>query len=125
MFFSCSKRGLLSSLCSTNVYDYIISSYDQLRVYDALLNPFYFTLFPRLTFKRVIRKGSVEEFSCIPYILTLFSNLTYTWYGLPVVSSGWENWTVFGISSLGALFESTFIIIYTWFAPRGKKVSYL
>jgi solute carrier family 50 protein (sugar transporter) len=40
------------------------------------------------------------------------------------VSSGWENWTLSGISSLGVLFESTFIIIYTWFAPRGKKVSY-
>ncbi|XP_047045679.1 bidirectional sugar transporter SWEET3a-like [Lolium rigidum] len=76
---------------------------------------------PILTFKRVIRKGSVEEFSCIPYILTLFSNLTYTWYGLPVVSSGWENWTLSGISSIGVLFSSTFIIIYTWFAPRGKK----
>ncbi|KAM0903375.1 hypothetical protein ACQ4PT_018626 [Festuca glaucescens] len=76
---------------------------------------------PILTFKRVITKGSVEQYSCIPYILTLFSNLMYTWYGLPVVSSGWENWALSGISSLGALFESIFIIIYTWFAPRGKK----
>ncbi|PNT71610.1 hypothetical protein BRADI_2g32230v3 [Brachypodium distachyon] len=76
---------------------------------------------PILTFKRVIKKGSVEEYSCIPYILTLFSSLTYTWYGLPVVSSGWENLTLSGISSLGVLFESTFISIYIWFAPRGKK----
>ncbi|KAI5021536.1 bidirectional sugar transporter SWEET3a [Hordeum vulgare subsp. vulgare] len=76
---------------------------------------------PILTFKRVIKKGSVEEYSCIPYILTLFSSLTYTWYGLPVVSSGWENWTLSGISSLGVLFESTFIGIYIWFAPREKK----
>ncbi|CAM0957362.1 unnamed protein product [Alopecurus aequalis] len=76
---------------------------------------------PILTFKKVIKKGSVEEYSCIPYILTLFSSLIYTWYGLPVVSSGWENWTLSGISSLGVLFESTFIIIYTWFAPREKK----
>ncbi|KAM3401525.1 hypothetical protein ACQJBY_005946 [Aegilops geniculata] len=76
---------------------------------------------PILTFRRVIKKGSVEEYSCIPYILTLFSSLTYTWYGLPVVSSGWENWTLSGISSLGVLFESTFISIYIWFAPREKK----
>ncbi|BAF16840.1 Os05g0214300 [Oryza sativa Japonica Group] len=38
----------------------------------------------RLTFKRVIKKASVEEFSCIPYILALFSCLTYSWYGFPV-----------------------------------------
>ncbi|EEC78719.1 hypothetical protein OsI_18898 [Oryza sativa Indica Group] len=75
----------------------------------------------RLTFKRVIKKASVEEFSCIPYILALFSCLTYSWYGFPVVSYGWENMTVCSISSLGVLFEGTFISIYVWFAPRGKK----
>jgi solute carrier family 50 protein (sugar transporter) len=76
---------------------------------------------PILTFKRVIKKASVEEFSCIPYILALFSCLTYSWYGFPVVSYGWENMTVCSISSLGVLFEGTFISIYVWFAPRGKK----
>uniref|UniRef100_A0A0E0MT70 Bidirectional sugar transporter SWEET n=1 Tax=Oryza rufipogon TaxID=4529 RepID=A0A0E0MT70_ORYRU len=39
---------------------------------------------PILTFRRVIKKGSVEEFSCVPYILALFNCLLYTWYGLPV-----------------------------------------
>ncbi|KAF0924577.1 hypothetical protein E2562_010211 [Oryza meyeriana var. granulata] len=76
---------------------------------------------PILTFKRVIKKASVEEYSCIPYILALFSCLTYSWYGFPAVSYGWENLTVCTISSLGVLFESTFISIYVWFAPRGKK----
>uniref|UniRef100_A0A0E0DNC8 Bidirectional sugar transporter SWEET n=1 Tax=Oryza meridionalis TaxID=40149 RepID=A0A0E0DNC8_9ORYZ len=76
---------------------------------------------PILTFKRVIKKASVEEFSCIPHILALFSCLTYSWYGFPVVSYGWENLTVCSISSLGVIFEGTFISIYVWFAPRGKK----
>uniref|UniRef100_A0A0D9WDW3 Bidirectional sugar transporter SWEET n=1 Tax=Leersia perrieri TaxID=77586 RepID=A0A0D9WDW3_9ORYZ len=76
---------------------------------------------PILTFKRIIKKASIEEYSCIPYILALFSCLTYSWYGFPVVSYGWENLTVCSISSLGVLFESTFISIYVWFAPRGKK----
>uniref|UniRef100_A0A0E0KZU2 Bidirectional sugar transporter SWEET n=2 Tax=Oryza punctata TaxID=4537 RepID=A0A0E0KZU2_ORYPU len=76
---------------------------------------------PILTFKRVIKKASIEEFSCIPYILALFSCLTYSWYGFPVVSYGWENLTVCSISLLGVLFEGTFISIYVWFAPRGKK----
>ncbi|KOM48609.1 hypothetical protein LR48_Vigan07g231300 [Vigna angularis] len=40
---------------------------------------------PTVTFKRVIRKKSTEEFSCIPYIIALMNSLLYTWYGLPVV----------------------------------------
>ncbi|KAE9464758.1 hypothetical protein C3L33_03319, partial [Rhododendron williamsianum] len=37
-----------------------------------------------LTFKRVIRKKSTEEFSCFPYIMALLVSFLYTWYGLPV-----------------------------------------
>nr|WFP22891.1 sugar transporter protein SWEET [Stipagrostis pennata] len=76
---------------------------------------------PILTFKRVIKEATVGEFSCIPYILTLFSCLIYCWYGLPVVSSGWENLTVAIISITGLVFEMAFISIYLWFAPREKK----
>ncbi|RLM92618.1 bidirectional sugar transporter SWEET3b-like [Panicum miliaceum] len=67
---------------------------------------------PILTFRRVIKKGNVEEFSCVPYILALFNCFLYTWYGLPVVSSGWENMTVSTINGLGILLEITFISIY-------------
>jgi len=80
-------------------------------------------VFHRLTFRRVIKKGNVEEFSCVPYILALFNCLLYTWYGLPVVSSGWENMTVSTINGLGILLEIAFISIYVWFAPREKKAS--
>ncbi|EES00047.1 hypothetical protein BDA96_03G016700 [Sorghum bicolor] len=76
---------------------------------------------PILTFRRVIKKGNVEEFSCVPYILALFNCLLYTWYGLPVVSSGWENLPVATINGLGILLEITFIGIYIWFAPAEKK----
>ncbi|TVU16957.1 hypothetical protein EJB05_32961, partial [Eragrostis curvula] len=75
----------------------------------------------RLTFKRVIKEASVGEFSCIPYILTLFSSLTYMWYGFPVVSCGWENLTLAIINTIGVLFEISFISIYLWYAPREKK----
>ncbi|XP_010261514.1 PREDICTED: bidirectional sugar transporter SWEET3-like [Nelumbo nucifera] len=77
---------------------------------------------PILTFKRVIRKRSTEEFSCIPYIIALLNCLLYTWYGLPVVSHRWENFPVVTINGVGILLESSFIIIYFWFASaRGKK----
>ncbi|CAD6233243.1 unnamed protein product [Miscanthus lutarioriparius] len=67
---------------------------------------------PILTFRRVVKKGNVEEFSCVPYILALLNCLLYTWYGLPVVSSGWENLPVATINGLGILLEITFIGIY-------------
>ncbi|WOG92801.1 hypothetical protein DCAR_0312077 [Daucus carota subsp. sativus] len=77
---------------------------------------------PILTFARVIRKKSTEEFSCVPYILALTNCYFYTWYGLPVVSSGWENFTIVTINGLGVLLELSFILIYFWFATAtGKK----
>ncbi|ONK66419.1 uncharacterized protein A4U43_C06F7770 [Asparagus officinalis] len=78
---------------------------------------------PILTFKRVIRKESTEEFSCIPYIIALLNCLLYTWFGMPVVSKGWENFTVATINGLGILLETSFIIIYVWFSsPKRKKL---
>ncbi|KAL6320584.1 hypothetical protein AAG906_008584 [Vitis piasezkii] len=76
---------------------------------------------PILTFARVMRKKSTEEFSCIPYIIALLNCLLYTWYGLPVVSYRWENFPVVTINGLGILLEFSFILIYFWFtSPRGK-----
>ncbi|XP_020527912.1 bidirectional sugar transporter SWEET3b isoform X2 [Amborella trichopoda] len=80
-----------------------------------------------LTFRGVIEKRSTEEFSCVPYIISLFNCLLYTWYGFPVVSDKWENITLLTINGFGVLLETSFIAIYFWFAPRQKKrlVSFL
>lgn len=77
---------------------------------------------PILTFKRVIRKGSEEGFSCVPYVVTLFNCLIITWYSLPVVSRGWENYLVVTINGLGIVLELSFILIYCWFASSKTKV---
>ncbi|KAL3521616.1 hypothetical protein ACH5RR_019765 [Cinchona calisaya] len=76
---------------------------------------------PILTFSRVVRKKSTEEFSCIPYTIALLNCLVYTWYGLPVVSNGWENFPVVTINGLGILLELSFIFIYLCFAPPNAK----
>ncbi|XXG89878.1 hypothetical protein AAC387_Pa12g1775 [Persea americana] len=76
---------------------------------------------PILTFKRVIKKKSTEEFSCVPYIIALSNCLLYTWYGLPIVSVNWENFPVVTINGLGILLETSFIIIYIWFASVSNK----
>ena len=86
------------------------------------LNFFYVS---RLTFYRIIRKKSTEEFSCVPYIIALLNCLLYTWYGLPVVSYRWENFPVVTINGLGILLEFSFIFIYFWFTSARGKASYL
>ncbi|KAL0925120.1 hypothetical protein M5K25_003429 [Dendrobium thyrsiflorum] len=75
---------------------------------------------PILTFKRVIQKRSTGEYSCIPYLLALFNCLNYTWYGLPIVSYGWENISVVTVNGVGVLLEFSFIIIYILFSPIAK-----
>ncbi|XP_031394600.1 bidirectional sugar transporter SWEET3 [Punica granatum] len=78
---------------------------------------------PILTFFRVLRKKSTEEFSCFPYIVALLNCLLYTWYGLPVVSYKWENFPVVTINGVGILLELSFILIYFWFASPRRKVT--
>ncbi|KAL5813159.1 hypothetical protein ACOSQ3_028109 [Xanthoceras sorbifolium] len=76
---------------------------------------------PIITFSRVIKKKSTEEFTCVPYIISLLNCLIYTWYGLPIVSYKWENFPLVAINGLGILLEISFIIIYFWFTTaRGK-----
>ncbi|KAL4574774.1 hypothetical protein LXL04_021612 [Taraxacum kok-saghyz] len=77
---------------------------------------------PMWTFARVIRKKSTEEFSYVPYTITLLNCLFYTWYGLPVVSYGWENFPMITINGIGILFELSFIIIFIWFTSPKQKL---
>ncbi|KAH7854419.1 hypothetical protein Vadar_013561 [Vaccinium darrowii] len=76
---------------------------------------------PILTFSRVIRKKSTEEFSCIPYIIALLNCVLYTWYGLPVVSYRWENLSLVTINGAGILLEISFILTYFWFTSAREK----
>ncbi|XP_058100288.1 bidirectional sugar transporter SWEET3b-like [Magnolia sinica] len=76
---------------------------------------------PVLTFKKVIRNGSTEEFSCIPYIIAFFNCLLYTLYGSPVVSIGWENFPIITVNGLGILLEFSFILTYFWFTSTNRK----
>lgn len=77
---------------------------------------------PILTFARIIKRKSTEEFSCIPYILALWNCFLYTWYGLPVVSYRWENFPVVTVNGVGILLEISFIAIYFWFASTKQKI---
>ncbi|EPS61351.1 hypothetical protein M569_13446, partial [Genlisea aurea] len=74
-----------------------------------------------LTFARVMKKRSTEDFSCVPYVLALLNCCLYTWYGLPVVSRGWENFPVVTINGLGIVLEFSFVVVYFSFANGAKK----
>ncbi|XP_042035697.1 bidirectional sugar transporter SWEET3b-like [Salvia splendens] len=77
---------------------------------------------PIFTFSKVIRKKSIEEYSCVPYIMALLNCILYTWYGLPVVSYKWENFPVVTINGIGILLELSFILLYFYYASTdGKK----
>lgn len=106
--------------CNSTLFKLLGSSNDFLRF---SVSHFQFVCIFRLTFTRVLKKKSTEEFSCVPYIIALSNCLLYTWYGLPIVSVKWENFPLVTINGLGILLEISFIIIYIRFASVRKKAS--
>ncbi|MED6170790.1 Bidirectional sugar transporter sweet2 [Stylosanthes scabra] len=85
-------------------------------------NIFAFGLFvsPIPTFRRIIRNGSTEMFSGLPYIYSLMNCLICMWYGMPLVSS--DNLLVTTVNSIGAVFQFVYIIIFLVHAEKSKKV---
>ncbi|XAR62430.1 hypothetical protein NMG60_11017179 [Bertholletia excelsa] len=76
-------------------------------------------LSPTITFKRIIAKRSTEEFSGIPYVMTLLNCLLSAWYGLPFVSP--HNILVSTINGAGAVLEALYVLIFLIFAPKKEK----
>ncbi|KAK4794974.1 hypothetical protein SAY86_012968 [Trapa natans] len=73
----------------------------------------------RITFKRILRSRSTENFSGIPYVMTLLNCLLSAWYGLPFVSP--NNILVSTINGAGAAIESIYVLIFIIFAHRKEK----
>lgn len=76
-----------------------------------------FALFlsPVITFYKVYKKGSTEEFSGIPYVVTIQNCLLFAWYGLPFITS--NNILVTTINGTGAAMEFIYICMFLIFAP--------
>ncbi|XP_016507397.1 bidirectional sugar transporter SWEET1 isoform X5 [Nicotiana tabacum] len=72
-----------------------------------------------ITFKRVIMNKSTEQFSGIPYVMTLLNCLLSTWYGLPFVSP--NNILVSIINGTGAGLEAFYVLTFLIFAPKREK----
>ncbi|CAO2836326.1 unnamed protein product [Amaranthus hypochondriacus] len=84
-------------------------------------NIFAFGLFvsPIPTFRRIIRNGSTEEFSGLPYIYTLLNCLICAWYGSPFVSI--DNILITTVNSIGAIFQLVYLFLFISYAERERK----
>ncbi|XP_010040792.1 bidirectional sugar transporter SWEET1 isoform X2 [Eucalyptus grandis] len=76
-------------------------------------------LAPIMTFKRIIRSQSTEQFSGVPYVISLLNCLLYTWYGLPFVSS--DNLLISIISGIGVVIEFTYVSIFITNGPKKER----
>ncbi|PIN16574.1 Multitransmembrane protein [Handroanthus impetiginosus] len=90
-------------------------------VFGIFGNAFALFLFlaPVITFKRIVKKRSTEQFSGIPYVMTMLNCLLSAWYGLPFVSP--NNILVSTVNGTGAAIEAVYVMIFLVFAPRKEK----
>ncbi|RLN24840.1 bidirectional sugar transporter SWEET1a [Panicum miliaceum] len=80
-------------------------------------------LSPVVTFWRIIKKRSTEDFSGVPYNMTLLNCLLSAWYGLPFVSP--NNILVTTINGTGSLIEAIYVVIFLIFAERRIRLRML
>lgn len=80
-------------------------------------------LAPTITFKRILKNKSTEQFSGIPYPMTLLNCLLSAWYGLPFISK--NNTLVTVINGTGAVIESIYVLIFILHSPKKEKAKIL
>uniref|UniRef100_A0ACD5WIG4 Uncharacterized protein n=1 Tax=Avena sativa TaxID=4498 RepID=A0ACD5WIG4_AVESA len=80
-------------------------------------------LSPVVTFWRIIKRKSTEDFSGVPYNMTLLNCLLSAWYGLPFVSP--NNILVTTINGAGSAIEVIYVVIFLIFAERKSRLRML
>ncbi|KAL8485332.1 hypothetical protein ACS0TY_027580 [Phlomoides rotata] len=80
-------------------------------------------LAPLITFKRIVQKKSTEQFSGIPYVMTLLNCLLSAWYGMPFVSP--NNLLVSTINGTGSVIELVYVFVFVIFAPKKERAKIL
>lgn len=77
-------------------------------------------LSPVPTFCRIWKKGSVEQFSPIPYIATLLNCMMWVLYGLPIVHP--HSILVVTINGAGMLIEISYILLFILYSEGRKRL---
>ncbi|GLJ18849.1 hypothetical protein SUGI_0336620 [Cryptomeria japonica] len=75
-------------------------------------------LVPLITFSKIFKMKSTDQFSGIPYVSTLLNCLLSAWYGLPFVSP--NNILVSTINGTGSVIELCYVVVFLFFIPDKK-----
>jgi len=75
-------------------------------------------LVPLITFWRIIKNKSTEEFSGFPYVSTLLNCLLSLWYGLPFISA--NNLLVSTVNGAGAVLELCYVVVFLFYIQDKK-----
>ncbi|XP_021767871.1 bidirectional sugar transporter SWEET7-like [Chenopodium quinoa] len=76
-------------------------------------------LSPMPTFIRICKKGSVEQYSATPYLLTFLNCMLWTIYGMPFIQP--NNILLSTISASGCLIESIYLMLFIINTENKKK----
>lgn len=73
----------------------------------------------RATFKRVVKKKSIENYKGLPYVCTLLSTSLWSFYGL--LKPG--GLLIVTVNGAGAVLEAIYVTLYIIYAPKDTRVS--
>ncbi|KAG4958215.1 hypothetical protein JHK82_034971 [Glycine max] len=77
-------------------------------------------LSPVPTFVRIWKKGSVEQYSAVPYLATLMNCMVWTLYGLPMVHP--HSLLVVTINGAGCVIEIIYVTLFLLYSDRTKRL---
>ncbi|KAJ8626168.1 hypothetical protein MRB53_019475 [Persea americana] len=77
-------------------------------------------LSPTPTFIQIWKKGSVEQFSPVPYLATLLQCLLWVVYGIPLVHP--HSILVLTINAAGCVIEFTYVVLFLIYSDRKKRL---
>ncbi|KAE8708794.1 Bidirectional sugar transporter SWEET16 [Hibiscus syriacus] len=75
-------------------------------------------LSPVGTFWRIVKHGSTEDFSSLPYVCTLLNSSLWTYYGITKPGA----YLVATVNGFGILAEAIYVVLFLIYAPRKMRV---
>lgn len=67
-----------------------------------------------------MKKGSVEQFSPVPYLATFVNCMIWVFYGLPFVHP--HSILVITINGAGIVIESVYLLLFLFYSNRNKRI---
>ncbi|KAL4565402.1 hypothetical protein LXL04_029496 [Taraxacum kok-saghyz] len=80
-------------------------------------------LSPVPTFIQIVKKGSVEQFSAVPYLATFINCGIWVLYGLPVVHP--HSLLVITINGTGFVIETVYLLLFLIYSDRKQRIKVL